>query len=425
MKNSHAIQTLLVAMLQGCGALSVLFMDMLIARLIGLNQFGLYATIVSWVYILSILSTLGTNQLALKHIPEYFAQNKFSNLIQLLKTSQLWVYQLSISVVTVCFSIFLFLGFSESKLLAFILGFLSIPLLAQSYLRQSTLRALGSPFKALIPDFLIKPILGFILIFGFSYFYQNKLNALVVLGSLLLAAFVAYLTGEFWLKKRTSHIPLERDQKLDKKKWLFTSLNLLLVISLNLLSYRIDILMITILGHITEVGIYAAASKVAEIVVFGLVSSNIIVIPLISKYFALNDKQALQAMLKKISKLIFIATLPFALIIIVYAKQILSMFGNGFEIGQYALIVLVIGQITSLVCGPVGAVLMMTGYEKTAVKISAFLAVSNILLNLVLIPAFGMIGAAFSTAISLLVVNVVMVYYVKKLASINTTVFQF
>jgi O-antigen/teichoic acid export membrane protein len=420
---SQAVKTLHIAILQGFGALSFLFIDMLIARLIGITEFGLYATVVSWVYILSILSTLGTNQLVLKYIPEYIAKNNFYQLHQLIKISRLWVYKASLSLLVLSFFIFIILNFSAHKLLVFTVGFLSLPFLAISYLRQSLLRAFDRPFKALSPDFFIKPLLALTLILAYDHFFSQSINALSVLVFALISAFVAYITGEIWLQKESVLKPIGLSQEIDEKKWFFTSLNLFAVVGLNLLTYRIDIVMITALGDLEQVGVYAAASKVAEIIVFGLVSSNILVIPLISKYFATNEKTKLHIMLRKISRWIFIATAPFILIIVFYAEQILSVFGNGFQVGEYALIILVFGQMISLVCGPVGPCLMMMGHERIAVKISAFSAVGNILLNLFLIPLFGMIGAAFATAISLLVVNVVMVYYLRKLESMNTTVF--
>ncbi|HOO47262.1 MAG TPA: polysaccharide biosynthesis C-terminal domain-containing protein, partial [Deltaproteobacteria bacterium] len=78
------------------------------------------------------------------------------------------------------------------------------------------------------------------------------------------------------------------------------------------------------------------------------------------------------------------------------------------------LIILALGQFVVLATGPVAALLMMTGYEKFHRNTTALSAALNVVLNFTLIPRYGGEGAAFATAVSLSVKNVLAVLHVRK-----------
>ena len=98
----------------------------------------------------------------------------------------------------------------------------------------------------------------------------------------------------------------------------------------------------------------------------------------------------------------------------------MALFGESFVSGSGLLVVLALGQFTTVISGPCGNLLMMSGYEKLMRNIVGFCGVFNIILNIILIPAFGVIGAAMSTSLGLLAANTLQAYFVYKKLSVNT-----
>ena len=285
------------------------------------------------------------------------------------------------------------------------------------------LRGLGKFTHALLPDFILKPLL-FITFLGCFVGFSNQnitvVNALVLS---LLAAFIAFGVGTFWQHK---YLPAEIKKVTAvyyNREWFLVAMPLLTVIGLNLISYRLDIVMLGLIAGVKDVGTYSAASRISDIVVFGLVSANAVVVPTIAKLFSSNKLVELQAILKRASKGILLFTLPFAIIILIFGREILDLFGPGFSEGYYPLVILVLGHTFSVLAGPVGAIMMMTGHQNSMAKIACISAVINLSLSVMLIHLFGMIGAAISTCVSLLALNFLMLRFVKKTLLIEPTIF--
>ena len=163
-----------------------------------------------------------------------------------------------------------------------------------------------------------------------------------------------------------------------------------------------------------DVGIYAAVAKLGGLVVLPLVSFNNIFAPMISEFYSRNEMNKLEDLFKIVTKWIFTLSLPVFLIFILFARPIMGIFGQSFVIGTAALIIFGAGQLINAGTGSVGIILTMTGRPKINLLNSIALCVLNIILNYLLIPQYGIIGAAFATGLSIAIINVLRlaeVYY--------------
>ncbi len=82
--------------------------------------------------------------------------------------------------------------------------------------------------------------------------------------------------------------------------------------------------------------------------------------------------------------------------------------------------ILVVGYFTNAISGPVGTILNMTGHQMVFQKIVLSAAVVNIILNIILIPGFGINGSAIASSVSMCLWNIISVIYVKKKFNILT-----
>lgn len=115
-----------------------------------------------------------------------------------------------------------------------------------------------------------------------------------------------------------------------------------------------------------------------------------------------------------------IFALPITLTMILFPTMIMNLFGKGFSGGANLLRILTLGQFMNIVTGSVGYLLMMSGHEKNLKNITLVCGIFSVILNLLLINAFGTLGAAIGISISVAVQNLAAVFTVKKRLGFNT-----
>src|SRR5262249_20232042 len=89
--------------------------------------------------------------------------------------------------------------------------------------------------------------------------------------------------------------------------------------------------------------------------------------------------------------------------LLAFGRWALALFNPEFEPGYAALAILAVGFLVVAAMGPVETILLMKNEQRLAAAAAVGACALNVLLNLVLIPGFGMEGAAFATACSMIV----------------------
>lgn len=109
----------------------------------------------------------------------------------------------------------------------------------------------------------------------------------------------------------------------------------------------------------------------------------------------------------------FSLVLPASLLMALFSDWVLRiMFGAEYVVGARALSVLALGYLIICVMGPSAQVLQAYGKTRVVMGNGFFGAGANILLNYLLIPAYGVDGAAVATGISLVIVNTLHLFFV-------------
>ena len=162
------------------------------------------------------------------------------------------------------------------------------------------------------------------------------------------------------------------------------------------------------LGHFAsqrDVGLYAVAVKMSSFVLIGLGIVLPIVAPLFSQFSETRDHELTEALFKTVTKWMCYSALIIFAYIAIFRVQLLHLFGKGFPAGATALVILAAGHLANAVTGPTGILLTMTGKQKWELANTISMVAFNFLLNLVLIPKMGLIGAAIATAVSIATIN--------------------
>jgi O-antigen/teichoic acid export membrane protein len=171
------------------------------------------------------------------------------------------------------------------------------------------------------------------------------------------------------------------------------------------------------LGYYFEndvVAIYFSSVKVALLGYLPAVVINTVVAPKIAGAFANSRFDELQEEVVNGGKLSFLGSIPLVVIVTFWGRELLGLFGDQFVEGYAMLLVMVIAQLVNSITASVGYCLELTGHHDQFMKILLFGAGLNLMGNLLLVPSLGGLGAAVSTGFSLVVVNLLFVYFVKR-----------
>jgi len=161
-------------------------------------------------------------------------------------------------------------------------------------------------------------------------------------------------------------------------------------------------------GHYLDarrLGVYSIAATMVAMVSLVQRSVNQIFASTIADLHARGEHHLLKRMFQTVTKWVVGLTFPFALVLIIYAREIMQIFGRGFE---EAWPILIIGGVAGLVdcgVGSAGTLLLMSGRQNRLIKIQVVTAGLMIGLSLALVPRWGIIGAGLATAVNVALTN--------------------
>jgi O-antigen/teichoic acid export membrane protein len=168
-----------------------------------------------------------------------------------------------------------------------------------------------------------------------------------------------------------------------------------------------------------EVGIYQSVSLIAMFLVVALSGVKAIMAPVAARLYQDGQYASLDELIKAIGKWIMILSFPFVLIVVFAPREILSfILGSHYEAGASPLVVLIFAQFVYVVFGVADQIFLMTGHHKDWLLISAGTLFISLVLNIVFVPRYGLLGAAYVSLGSSLMVLVVSIARIEKLINI-------
>jgi O-antigen/teichoic acid export membrane protein len=168
--------------------------------------------------------------------------------------------------------------------------------------------------------------------------------------------------------------------------------------SLDFLVSQADKILLGLYLNPRVVGIYVLASTLSALIPIILQSVNQIFAPVIADLHTQGQRDVLQKLFQTLTKWILGSTLPLAFVVIIFAPQLMRIFGADFEAAWPILVIGAIGQLVNCGVGSVGYLLLMSGNQRRLIRVQFVMAGVSVLVNLSLIPILGIVGAALAAA---------------------------
>lgn len=397
--------------------------SLFLARLLGAAGYGAYAYAIAWVRLLVVLAILGLDKLLIREIAACHAQSIWGLMRGLLRRANQAALIASVGLIILGAAV----GWALEKqltpqmLTTLWVALIIIPLLAFMRLKQATLQGLQKVVRGQLPEMLIQPLL-FIVLLGVTYLVVGvRLNPQIAAGMHAATAGVALLVGVRLLNKALPQAVKQASPTYQMRAWTRSALPLLFVSGMYIISIKISTIMLGSMKGAEAAGIYTVADQGAALILYVLFAVSAPLAPTVAGLFALRDMERLQRVVTKSARVILLLSLPIAFVLIIFGYWFLLLFGQEFTQGRTTLILLSLAQLITAAAGPVGLLLTMTGHERDAAKGVAIGAVVNIILNILLIPKWGLQGAAIAMLSSTFVWNVLLVIWVYRRLGIHST----
>jgi O-antigen/teichoic acid export membrane protein len=272
-----------------------------------------------------------------------------------------------------------------------------------------------------IAKFIVQPIIRLVLIGIAVMFGLRVIHAVAIffVGELVAALIIFYYLNKLFSLARpisAARADVNEIAKFAIPDWLAGLMD----------TFRgnIQALLIGALGSFTGVGIFTVSDQLNTIGRDFYSSINTASKPYIAELHDRNEHDKLQRIYQTTNKWSLLVNIPFFLILVLYPVQILSIFGKTFENGALALMIMACANLVDVGTGVGGAMLNMTGYTKLKLFNNIVSLVVSLALNVMLIPYFGVVGAALSALVVMAVLNtlrIVQVYRLLKLFPYNIT----
>lgn len=261
------------------------------------------------------------------------------------------------------------------------------------------LRGMRRALVAAAAQSLLVPALSVVVLLIAMTWVDGPESVAVVYVIAVTAAFGASLTLLVrWLPLQSGDFALQ--------EVLRTSMPLFWVSVMSLLMSWSDLVMIGIWGDSSAVGLYGAAVRTASMVSFFLIAVNSIAAPEFAALHRQGRRVELEDLAQRSTLITVMVALPLVVAIVCFPSEVLRIFGPEFVRAAPALVVLALGQFVNAATGSVGYLLMMTGHERLMRNNIIFASVLGVVLNVLLIPRLGILGASLGTAVSLVLMNV-------------------
>lgn len=234
----------------------------------------------------------------------------------------------------------------------------------------------------------------------------------------LLVALVAALVARRQLRRHTADLATEPADT--SAFWRFSaSRGFAAAIEIGL--EWIDVLLVAALTSAEAAGVYAVVTRCARAGEVVQQAARVAVGPQISAALARDDVPRAQEIYGVVTAAMIWLAWPFYLLVAVFGDALLSLFGPGFEDGATSLAVLVAAMAVATAAGTVQTIVLMGGRSSWQLADKTGALVLNVSLDLLLIPLWGIEGAAVAWAITIVADTAVVVWQVQRLMGVRPT----
>ncbi len=378
--------------------------QIILARLMGEFEYGVFVFVWVIVVILGNLSCLGFHTAGIRFLPQYRTEGAEEAIRGLTATARIFAMVSATLIAAAGVAALYLLGdqIQSHYIQPLFIGAFVLPMIALGDVLDGTARANGWPVHALGPTYIIRPllILSFVACaIGLGRMADANTAILAALAAAYLTTVIQFVVITGKLRHR---FPV-RGIQIHFRTWLMVAFPIFLIEGFYFMLTNADVIIVGLYLPPEKVAVYFAAAKTMALVHFVYFAVKAAAAQRFSGLVSGADRTALAAFARQTVQWTFWPSLLVGGLVILVGPFLLSLFGPAFQEGHMIMMVLFCGIIAKAMVGPGEVLLTMAGEHKICAAIYAIALVANLGINVMLIPVWGLIGAATATAVAMMI----------------------
>jgi len=393
----------------------------ILGRYLAPSEYGLFFIALGVASFALYAAQLGLHHAVSRFTPYYAGQKKYGKVRQVVSASMKAVLVSSLASMILLIALRGRIAdfYGEPLLSPLLVVFaLSIPLMAYFMVLTEFLRGLKQVIaqQSYILGLNIVKIAATLALF---VYVAASVEAAV--DAYFMAAAVGVIAVALASLKRLRAFKVDRVRdRVNARKLLRFGLPLFLAGSLDMVFGWTDSLVLGAYRPTAEVGLYGAALTVGRIMPLVAASFTVMSVPILSEYYGRKKLEDFRALTRLVAKLSFTFTFPAFLLYLALPGRVISLaFSTQYAGGAHALVILALGFLAISLASIYRDALLSAGATGTLLKISSVATLLNLALNLILIPEYGMLGAAAATTTAIIVAQLLNIYYGRKVLKLS------
>ena len=378
--------------------------QIILARLMGEFEYGIFVFVWVIAVILGNLSCLGFHTAVIRFLPLYRTQGADEAIMGLTATARIFAMISATLIAATGIAALYFLGdrIQAHYVQPLFVGAFVLPMIALGDVLDGTARANGWPVHALSPTYIVRPLL--ILAFVACAISLGRLaNANTAIVAALAAAYLTTVAQFLVVTAKLRHRYRARKVEIHFRTWLYVAFPIFLIEGFYFMLTNGDVVIVGLYLPPEKVAVYFAAAKTMALVHFVYFAVKAAAAQRFSGLVSGGDRAALAAFARQTVQWTFWPSLLVGGMVILAGPFLLSLFGPAFQAGQMIMVVLFAGILAKAMVGPGEVLLTMAGEHKICAAVYATALAANLAINVVLIPVWGLLGAATATAAAMMI----------------------
>ncbi|MCO5064846.1 MAG: lipopolysaccharide biosynthesis protein [Rhizobiaceae bacterium] len=404
-------------------AVIALVMQILMARWMQSFEYGIFVLVWTTIIIAGSVASFGFHTSVIRYVSEYRERGMPSELRGILLTSRLFTLVVSSLLAALgILGVWLLRPWIESYyVVPFYLAMICMPMVALGDVLQGIARGNSWAYWALGPIYIVRPTL-ILLFMGGAILAGFPATADTAMVAAILATYATTIGQMTGIGLNLSRIVAPVGPSFRLREWITVSLPIFLVEGFFFLLTNMDVLMVGFLMEPHDVAVYFATVKTLALVHFVYFAVKAGAAQRYAQFTHSNPSRLAQFARETVSWT-FWPSLALALVVLALGRPMLMLFGADFVAGYPLLFVQMIGVVARAAVGPAESLLTMSGNQNSCATVYGATLALNLTLCFVLIPAFGLWGAAMATALSMMFEAAALSWTVWRKLGVTMTIF--
>lgn len=406
-------------LLMGTGFLT----SVVLGRTLGPEGFGLYSYAMAIATIAATMAGFGLQGLAIRELAIFNANLNWPFMRGFLKFSVLSIVVGGLIIAAILLAVGQLSIENHDQRDALFWVAALVPAGALYQYGEAVFRSQGRAVLSQIPELFIRRFGFLVAVIASTYFLQGYSSPKTAVAFQFVVTAFGLLYFVIYSNRLLPAMLKAEKANYDYAKWMKGAAPFLATSFVFVANDQLGVLVIESLSDMSVVGFYRVAFRAAELVVLVRGVADIVLQPKFAFLYSSNRYVELQRLLKMSARMTTIAAFIVGALLYFFRNEFLWIYGESFKVAGVALSMLIVSQVLAVIVGPVVSLLAMSGFQFQVLLATVFGTVINLILCIYLVPVYGLEGAAFATAVGMIIPNFLLMLFIKRRLGFSSHVF--